>query len=61
MLSHLLMFLSLLFDAAKSNQKRLDDLNALRLPASLERKIVKKVCFACINGLTPVAIFVSHV
>ncbi len=46
LLNHFLMFLLSLFDATKSNQKRLDDLNALRLSASFERKIVNMVCFA---------------
>ncbi|MDR2038684.1 MAG: hypothetical protein LBQ60_12240 [Bacteroidales bacterium] len=37
---------SLLFEATKSNQKWLDDLNALRLSAAFERKIVNIVGFA---------------
>ena len=35
-------FSSCSFLCRKKNQKRLDDLNALRLPALLERKIVNK-------------------
>ena len=35
-------FPSCSFLCRKKNQKRLDDLNALRLSASLERKIVNK-------------------